>query len=260
MPVNLTGYNEFKNAPAQPFLPENIVLLQDGFCGSTCAIFAELMREQGKVQTIAVGGRPLNAPMQGVGGSKGSQRLDFDDLYEFAERTIKVAEALDGAAVSKHLENNTAVGKIYHATQIYKRTTPPSEGSHIVGAVNSLNNLRRNDTTDTPLEYLYEAADCRLFYTTATYLDPVRFWKMAIDAKWGTGKCVPGSTGHSTAIGTIEDKPGFGQKAKGGSGSKGNWSGGGGGGSSSSSAASTVRGSRLVMGLTTFAALMILVV
>jgi hypothetical protein len=257
MDVNLTGYNEFKNAPAQPFLPENIVILQDGFCGSTCAIFAELMREQGKVQTIAVGGRPLNAPMQGVGGSKGSQKLSFDSLLAFAERTIKVAEALDGAAVSKYLENNTAVGKIYHATQIYKRTTLPGEGSTIVGAVNSLNNLRQNDTTDTPLEFLYEAADCRLFYTTATYMDPVKFWKMAIDAKWGSGKCVPGSTGHSTAIGMMEERPGFGQKAKAGSGSKGNWA--TGATTPGSSAASTVCGSGVVMGLVAAAAAVVLV-
>jgi hypothetical protein len=179
------------------------------------------MREQGKVQTIVVGGRPLNAPMQGVGGSKGSQKLDMDTLWNFAERTIKVADALDGAVVAKHLNDSTAVGRIYNAKQIYIRTTIPNEGSSLVGAINSLNNLRQGDLTETPLEFLYEAADCRLFYTTATYLDPVNFWKMAIDAKWGTGKCVPGSTGHKTAIGMLEKKPGFGQKGTSAQGSDG---------------------------------------
>ena len=208
----MTGYNELKNAPAQPFTSENIVIIQDGFCGSTCAIFAELMREQGKVQTIAVGGRPRNAPMQGVGGSKGSQKLNMDALYQFAERTIKVAEALDGAAVAKQLNETTNVGKIYNAQQIYKRTTIPNTGSYLVGAINSLNNLRQGDDTDTPLEFLYEAADCRLFYTTASYLDPVNLWKQSVDAKWGKGKCVPGSTGDKTAIGMLEKTPGFGSK------------------------------------------------
>jgi hypothetical protein len=188
------------------------VIIQDGFCGSTCAIFAELMREQGKVQTIAVGGRPYNAPMQGVGGSKGSQKLDMDTLYAFAERTIKVAEALDGAAVAKKLNDTTAVGRIYNAEQIYKRTTIPNPGSSLVGAINSLNNQRQGDDTETPLEFLYEAADCRLFYTAASYLDPVNLWAMAVDAKWGSGNCVSGSTGHKTAIGMLEKKPGFGQK------------------------------------------------
>jgi hypothetical protein len=208
------------------------------------------MREQGKVQTIAVGGRPLNAPMQGVGGSKGSQKLDLDALYNFAERTIKVAEALDGAAVAKHLNESTAVGRIYNAEQIYKRTTIPNEGSSIVGAINSLNNLRQGDLTETPLEFLYEAADCRLFYTTATYLDPVNFWKMAIDAKWGTGKCVQGSTGHKTAIGMLEKKPGFGQKGTSAQGSDGGFS-----TTQSTGAAPRSGVSTMVMGLVAIAAI-----
>ncbi|KAH7073578.1 hypothetical protein BKA63DRAFT_36235 [Paraphoma chrysanthemicola] len=212
--ASLTGYNQFKNIKTQPFQSDDIVIIQDGFCGSTCAIFAELMREQGKVQTIAIGGRPQNAPMQGVGGSKGSQRLGMDALYQFAERTIKIAEALDGIAVANKL-NQTAVGKIYNAEQIFVRTTPPSAGSLILGAVNSLNNQRMNDSTDTPLEFQYEAADCRLFYTTATYLDPVNMWKAVWEAKWGKGKCVPGSTGDKTAIGVLENKSTFGSKSGG---------------------------------------------
>ncbi|KAH8716993.1 hypothetical protein GQ44DRAFT_688498 [Phaeosphaeriaceae sp. PMI808] len=211
LPATLTGYNEFKNAPAQPFQPENIVIIQDGFCGSTCAIFSELMREQGKVQTIVIGGRPRNAPMQGVGGSKGSQVLSLDKIYTFAEDTIDIAKALNGVAVAEKL-NETAVGKIYNAEQIYIRTAIPKEGESLVGGVNSLNNQRRGDKDQTPLEFIYEAADCRLFYTTATLLDPVNLWKQAIEAKWGKGKCVPGSTGHTTAIGTVDSKPGFGAK------------------------------------------------
>lgn len=217
--ASLTGYNEFRNTPNQPFDADNIVIIQDGFCGSTCAIFSELMREQGKVQTIVIGGRPRNGPMQGVGGSKGSQKLGLDTLADFAERTIKTAEILDGTAVAQQL-NKTAVGKIYNAEQIYVRTTVPAKGAHLVGAVNSLNNLRMNDTTDTPLEFIYEAADCRLFYTVQSYLDPVVLWKQAIDAKWASGKCVAGSTGDKTAIGVLEKKPfANGKSESGGSGS-----------------------------------------
>jgi len=209
--ASLTGYNELKNVPVQPFQADNIVLLEDGFCGSACAIFAELMREQGKVQTIVVGGRPRNEPMQGVGGSKGSQLLPFDALAEAAKRTIEIAAVLDGAAIAKQL-NATNVGNINNAQQIYVRTAVPEEGGLLVGGVNGLNNQRQNDTTQTPLEFIYEAADCRLFYTTASFLDPVNLWKMVIDAKWGKGKCVPGSTGHKSAIGTLENRPGFGSK------------------------------------------------
>jgi len=72
LPANITGYNGLTNVTAQPFQADNIVLLQDGLCGSACAIFSELMKEQGKVQTVVIGGRPLNAPMQ----------VTFDKTYE----------------------------------------------------------------------------------------------------------------------------------------------------------------------------------
>lgn len=62
--LNRTGF-------AQPFAVEDIVLLYDGICASTCAVFSELMKTQGGVRSIAVGGRPQYNPMQGVGGTKG---------------------------------------------------------------------------------------------------------------------------------------------------------------------------------------------
>ena len=55
----------------QPFAAENIILLYDGICHSTCAIFSELMKTQVGTRSITVGGRPQYGPMQGVGGTKG---------------------------------------------------------------------------------------------------------------------------------------------------------------------------------------------
>ncbi|KAH7392849.1 hypothetical protein BKA66DRAFT_438985 [Pyrenochaeta sp. MPI-SDFR-AT-0127] len=208
--VSLTGYNE-QPTPSQPFQAENIIILQDGYCGSTCAIFSELMREQGKVQTIVFGGRPLNAPSQGVGGSKGAQILNLDDLKQFAVRTIKTAEVLDGEWIAAKLNDTTAVGRIYQATQIYKRTAH-IPGTYLVGGINSLNNYREGDSTETPLEFIYDAADCRLFYTKETFLNPLSLWKQAADAKWGKGECVPGSMGHKTAIGVVNNQPFPGQR------------------------------------------------
>jgi hypothetical protein len=76
--VNISGYGSSSKEAQRPFQPEDIVILQDGFCGSACAIFSRLMRDQGHVQTIAVGGRPRNGPMQGVGGTKGALLLRFE--------------------------------------------------------------------------------------------------------------------------------------------------------------------------------------
>ncbi|KAH7076161.1 hypothetical protein FB567DRAFT_583283 [Paraphoma chrysanthemicola] len=97
---------------------------------------------------------------------------------------------------------------ILNTTQLLQRTAPTGdEDSRINGAVNSLNNYRQGDETETPLEFVYEAADCRLFYTRESYLNPVVLWTQAIEAKWGNGSCVPGSTGDKTAIGVINKTP-----------------------------------------------------
>lgn len=65
---NLTGTGNRSNPPPALFKPENVVLLTDGTCGSTCTIFSYLMIFQANVTTISVGGRPQVGPMQSVGG------------------------------------------------------------------------------------------------------------------------------------------------------------------------------------------------
>ena len=50
-----------------PFAPENIVVLTDGVCASTCAVFSEHLKNKGSVQQIMVGGRPKHGPVQAVG-------------------------------------------------------------------------------------------------------------------------------------------------------------------------------------------------
>ncbi|KAF1961359.1 hypothetical protein CC80DRAFT_500635 [Byssothecium circinans] len=200
---NLTGYAPVP-APPQPFKSENIVLLQDGSCGSTCAIFAELMREQGKVHTIFIGGRPQAGPAQGVGGSKGVQVLPMDniqaDMIKALERTLDVY----GKETAEYM-NNTAVGALAATTQLLKRSAHYNS-ENINGAVNSLNNYRQGDKTDTPLEFVYEAADCRIFDTFESFFDPAVLWKRAVDVKWGEAKCVEGSQGDKTAISVVDGK------------------------------------------------------
>lgn len=54
----VTGYGNRSNFTDQPFDAKNIVLLYDGFCASTCALFSEMMKSQGQVKSVVVGGRP----------------------------------------------------------------------------------------------------------------------------------------------------------------------------------------------------------
>lgn len=55
---------------------------------------------------------------------------------------------------------------------------------------------------DTPLQFVYEAADCRIFYTTQTWYNYSLLWQYAADATWtNPALCVKGSTGYSTTAG-----------------------------------------------------------
>lgn len=173
------------------------------------------MREQGTVQTAAIGGRPRNEPMQGAGGTEGVGMLAFDNIQELAMLIIQGAERLHGIEYAKKLNDTTNVSKIYKATRLRQRSTNMGDSDMMgFGSVNSLNDQRQGDDTNTPHRFIYNAADCRLLYTPASYHDPVVLWKMAIDAKWGKGKCVPGSAGHKATIGTINNRPGFGSKGR----------------------------------------------
>ena len=76
-----TGHLDDLNS-MQVFDPVNITLILDGYCGSTCALFAEFMKTQVGIRTIAFGGRSQHGPMQGVGGTKGANGLDYGVVLE----------------------------------------------------------------------------------------------------------------------------------------------------------------------------------
>lgn len=49
--LTITGYGDRSNLGPQPFTSDNIIMLMDGLCGSTCAIFAEMMKTEGGVRS-----------------------------------------------------------------------------------------------------------------------------------------------------------------------------------------------------------------
>ena len=75
--IYVSGYLNRSNITQQPFAPENIVIVYDGYCASTCTIFSELMRQQAGIQTIALGGRPNKDIIQAVGGVKGTNDFPY---------------------------------------------------------------------------------------------------------------------------------------------------------------------------------------
>lgn len=188
--TSVHGYGSNTLPIPQVFQPEDVVLLQDGMCGSTCAVFSELMKAQGQVKTIAVGGRKQDGPMQGVGATKGSEVNTFADIA-FASNA-----AADAAnATTKDFLQHELADIVPGALVLSARS---SDGKGV--SINLRNNLRQGDDTYTPLQHVYEAADCRFFYTAAMLPKQVLVYKMVHDIHWGNASCIAGSAGHPSSL------------------------------------------------------------
>ncbi|TVY18750.1 Peptidase S41 family protein ustP [Lachnellula arida] len=173
--MDITGYGSRKNF-TQPFKAENIIMLMDGYCASTCTLFAEMMRLQGGVKTIAMGGRPKTGPIQGVGGIKGAQILAWGEIYGNVQEALSLGIATP--------EQTTALQRFSDLP--VNRST--SSGINIRDQI-----LRGNLGDGLPAQYVVEEADCRLYYTLPMITNVTELWKSAASAAFNGGGCVAGS-------------------------------------------------------------------
>lgn len=59
--------------------------------------------------------------------------------------------------------------------------------------------------SDVPLQFAYEAANCRIFYTPQTIFNYTNLWMYAADAIWNKPElCVQGSTGYASNDSVID--------------------------------------------------------
>jgi hypothetical protein len=138
------------------------------------------MTKQAGVKTIALGGRSNNEPMQAVGGVKGTNNFQWSYIQQQAVQAVYLADS------TKKAEFNATLGKYMDDTAFFRTVNVPG--------VNSRDGLALNDDSGVALQFLYEEADCRLYYTPEMTVDITAVWKAAADAQWGdSSKCV----GHS---------------------------------------------------------------
>lgn len=186
MGEEITGYGSRKNF-TQPFAAEDIIILYDGYCASTCTLFSEFMRTQAGIKSIAMGGRtPHSTPnatipiIQAVGGIKGANNFAYADLGYYA------GLAYNSGTPAQQAQANWTVLKDLQSTLPIDRSIDTS--------INVRDNILRANLEDgTPSQFLYEPADCRLFYTPAMMADVTQIWIAAADAAFGNGKCAAGS-------------------------------------------------------------------
>jgi hypothetical protein len=185
----VSGYRGRSNTTSQPFQPQNIILVTDGFCSSTCTIFSEFLRQEASVRTISLGGRPSLHPMQSVGGTKGTTAYQWDAIFQEIHDSFLISNQTLRSAL-----NQTAMAQ-YSLLPIARSA---------FAQVNLRDGIRRNDDGQTPYQFLYEPAECRIFYTKQMVLDQSVVWKTVADTVWGEGNaCIAGDNSFSYKQGNL---------------------------------------------------------
>lgn len=174
----ITGSLARSNFTTQPFAAEDIVMIYDGYCASTCTLFSEFMRIQGNVKSIAFGGRTpptgqVTPIIQAIGGTKGANNWGYDYVASLAQQAVEIG--------STDLTVNTLTSSLP-----VNRSTDTS--------LNVRDNILRYNIVDgTPAQFIYETADCRIFYTQAMMQNVTAIWAAAANAAWGGVSCNAGS-------------------------------------------------------------------
>lgn len=149
-----------------------------------------MMHHEAGVQVVAVGGRPTTGPMQGVSGSRGARSMSLTTLDAHIEFVQEDLVAEGNASDANFLPNRTAANEVYT----------------IDASINLRDQIRKGEDANTPTQFLYEAADCRIFWTPATVFNYSALWQYVADAIWKNSTlCVAGSTVHASKTASGSD-------------------------------------------------------
>lgn len=207
--IVISGYGNNTDVQPSPFTSENIILLSDGRCSSTCTILAHFLKWQAKVKSVAVGGRPQKGAMQAVGGVKGSQ------VYQYALLASDIYYAWQGASlngqqqIASSIEASSILGPTLNdSTYVIFRGASAGIGLESLSdfTFNWQNNIAEGDSTYMPLQFVYEAADCRLWYQPQHINDVSNLWATVAAQAFGLNDtdvfslCVDGSTNAPSSL------------------------------------------------------------
>jgi hypothetical protein len=167
----------------RPFAVEDIIVLTDGYCASTCASFVELMTTQAGVKTVAVGGQKESEalPMQAIGGVRGANVYPFQTIWSWARDVMTFAVGTTAESI---------VEEVFGRYSSIPMTRAAGGGG---GSVNSRDGLRLGDTEQIPLQFRYQKADCHIYYQKEHVVDISTLWKSVYDVAWGGHACAKGA-------------------------------------------------------------------
>jgi NAD-dependent dihydropyrimidine dehydrogenase PreA subunit len=148
-------------------------------------MFVELMAHQAGVRTISIGGRPVVGPMQTASGTRGAREYTSDAL-DFDSKQLNDTLRDEGAYSQSPARDDT--------------------GMWIDFASFNIRDQMRKDG-DTPLQFQYNAAQCRIYYTLDNIYNMTRLWRDAASATWeDKSLCVEDSTGYAPEPNSSESK------------------------------------------------------
>ena len=144
----------------------------------------EMMHHEAGVRTVAVGGQPTNGPMQAPSGSRGAAYYTSDDI----DSVIDFVEQI----------NSTTINFIPSRTD---------NDLYILSlGLNLRDQIRKGEYV--PLQFVYEAVNCRIYFTPQTIYNYTNLWNYAASAIWTKPElCVQGSTGYATSSATDTKGP-----------------------------------------------------
>ena len=127
-----------------------------------------------------MGGRPQPGPIQGVGGIKGSEVLQYSDILGAAQEALSTASAAQVAILNR-------------------LTSLPIKRSSAAG-VNVRDTILPDNLNDgLPAQFVREEADCRLFWTEDMITDVTAVWKAAANSAFNGAKCAAGDLSKRTS-------------------------------------------------------------
>lgn len=160
--------------------------MTDGHCASTCGLLSALLKEQG-VRSVAFGGRPRFGQMQAVGGVKGAQYWSLNTIGRYVRRARELA--VGASQRGSPLIEPGLLQRFLDIAPLDTRDFPLRFNAYGGSGINFRNAYAKGDNS-TPLQFTYEAADCRLFLTANNYLRPETRWTDAAKAMFFGGDCV----------------------------------------------------------------------
>ncbi|KAA8644776.1 hypothetical protein EYZ11_005133 [Aspergillus tanneri] len=180
---------EHSSTSTPPFKADNIVIFSDGLCGSSCASFHEELKNIAGVKAVAVGGRAQTGPMQTIGGTKGGEVIPLVSVSFGVSQLLNLTNILSTGDLDQPI-----IQRLLNTDQVFNRA------GDTISRLQVQDQVRKGDKSQTPLQYIYEAADCRLWYTAKMLLNPEEAWAAAWNAHTERTMCVEGSTNHSSSI------------------------------------------------------------